>query len=87
MIAVVSSLLLLRRNRELGVFALAAVLISLSPGGALHSMPRYTLAGFPLFVGIGERLGNRALAVVVVLFAAGQVALAAIPTLFRSAAP
>jgi len=72
-VVAISALLLVRRELELGLFVLATLAMCLLPGSAMHSMPRYLLAAFPLFAGIGDRLTSRkALVAVLVAFALGQ---------------
>ncbi len=68
----VGALLVLRRDRELGVYALVALALGLLPGGFIASMPRYSLVAFPAFAGLAQRLGRRAAQVLVVLFALAQ---------------
>jgi hypothetical protein len=71
-LVLVGSLLVLRRDRELGVYALVAVALGLLPGGLIASMPRYSLVAFPAFAGLAKRLGRRGTLVLVVLFALAQ---------------
>jgi hypothetical protein len=68
----VGTLLLVRRDVELGLYAAAALALCLVPGGVLGSMPRYALAAFPAFAGIADRLGRRGTRALVVVFALGQ---------------
>jgi hypothetical protein len=72
-VVVISAVLLVRRERELGVFVIATLAIGLLTWTAMHSMPRYTLAAFPVFAGLGARLNRRGVVIMVVLFALGQV--------------
>ncbi|HEX8939036.1 MAG TPA: mannosyltransferase family protein [Candidatus Limnocylindrales bacterium] len=66
------SLLVLRRDVELGVYALAVTLLGALPGGLIPSMPRYALLAFPAFAAISERLGRRGTVVLVLVFAVAQ---------------
>jgi hypothetical protein len=73
------ALALVRRDRELAVFALTVLALSLLPGGTVNSMPRYALSAFPAFAGLAllaERFDRRLVAVVAVLFALAQIAFA-----------
>ncbi len=71
-LVLVGALLVLRRDRELGVYALVAVALGLLPGGLIASMPRYSVVAFPAFAGLAERLGRRGTLVVVILFGFAQ---------------
>lgn len=73
------ALALVRRDRELAVFALAVLALSLLPGGMVNSMPRYALSAFPAFAGLGlvaERFDRRLVWIAAVLFALAQIAFA-----------
>ena len=76
-----AAVLLLRRDRELGVFSLACLALVVLPGSVSHSWPRYVLAAFPVFAVLGERvqdrLGRRGLIALLAAFAVGQVVFAA----------
>ena len=80
-VAVGAGLLLLRRDRELGVFSLACLALCVLPGSVSHSWPRYVLAAFPVFAVLGERVqvryGRAGLIALLTVFAVGQVAFAA----------
>ncbi len=65
-------LVILRRDRELGVYALAALALGLLPGGLISSMPRYALMAFPAFAGLAERLGRRGVLLLTLAFALAQ---------------
>jgi len=71
-LVLVGGLLVFRRDRELGVYAVVAVALGLLPGGLIASMPRYSLVAFPAFAGLAERLGRRGTLVLVVVFALAQ---------------
>ncbi len=71
-LALVGALLVLRRDRELGVYALVAVALGLLPGGLISSMPRYSLVAFPAFAGLADRLGRRGTFVLAGGFALAQ---------------
>ena len=66
------ALLSLRRDCELGVYAVTAVALGLLPGGLISSMPRYSLIAFPAFAGLAQRLGRRGTFLAAVAFAAAQ---------------
>ena len=66
------SLLALRRDRELGVYALAALAIGLLPGGVIYSLPRYAVIAFPAYAGLSRALGRRGTVALVVAFALAQ---------------
>lgn len=71
-VSLIGAVLLVRRERELGVFVLVAIALGVF-GGLLHSMPRYVLAGFPVFAVLGERTGRRGFWVLLAAFLVGQV--------------
>ena len=71
-----ASVLLLRRNLELGVYSLAAIGMSVV-GAPLASMPRHSMVAFPAFALLAERLGRRASIALIVGFALLQVAFVA----------
>ncbi len=80
-LVVVGAVALVRRDRELAVFSLAVLALSLLPGGLVNSMPRYALSAFPAFGGLAIVLGRfdrRLVWVVAVLFALAQIAFAAL---------
>ena len=80
-VAVGAAVLLLRRDRELGVFSLACLALVVLPGSVSHSWPRYILAAFPVFAVLGERVqdrfGRAGLIGMLIVFAVGQVVFAA----------
>ncbi len=76
-LAAVGSVLVLRRDRELGVFALTAIALGLLPGGVLDSMPRYAVVAFPAFAGLAGRLGRRGTLFLAFAFAVAQWAFVA----------
>lgn len=90
-LVVLGAIALVRRDRELGVFALTVLALSLLPGGTVNSMPRYALSAFPAFAGLallGERYDPRLVWLGAVLFAAAQVGFAvAVLVTPRGAAP
>ncbi len=65
-------LLIIRRDVELGVFALANVAFVLLPGAFVSSAPRYMLVAFPAFAGLSQRLGRRGTIALLIVFALGQ---------------
>ena len=67
-----ASLLLVRRNRELGIYCLAAIVMTVL-AAPLASMPRHTLVAFPVFGYLALRLGRRATIALAVVFAVVQV--------------
>jgi len=71
LLMLLGSLLLLRRRPDLGLYALAAIGMSLV-GAPAHSMPRHSMVAFPAFAAIAERLGPRLALVVAGLFAVGE---------------
>lgn len=71
-LALGGALLVLRRDRELGTYAVVALALSLLPGGVIWSMPRYCLVAFPAFAGLAERLGGRGTLLLAVGFAIAQ---------------
>lgn len=76
-----SAVVLARRDRELAVFAMTALALSLLPGGTVNSMPRYALSAFPAFAGLALALGRldrRLVWVAAVVFALGQIAFVAL---------
>jgi hypothetical protein len=72
LLVLAGALLLLRRDRELGVYAVAAIALGLLPGGLVSSMPRYSLIAFPAFAGLAQRLGWRGTLLLGVGFAVAQ---------------
>jgi hypothetical protein len=67
-----ASLLLLRRNVELGVFSVIAIMLSVL-GAPVESMPRHALVAFPAFGLIASKLGtSRRALVLTIVFAAIQ---------------
>lgn len=66
-----ASLLLARRNLELGAYSVIAIGLSIL-GAPVESMPRHALVAFPAFGLIANRLGPRWSAVLVIVFAALQ---------------
>lgn len=71
-LAFAGALLVLRRDRELGTYAVVAIALGLLPGGVVWSMPRYCLVAFPAFAGVAERLGRRGTILLTVGFAVAQ---------------
>jgi len=69
----VGGLLAMRRDRILGLYAVAAMSLSLLPGGLVASMPRYAVAAFPAFAGLASVAGRRGTILLTILFALGQV--------------
>jgi len=49
---VAGAVLVLRRDRELGIFALGVLALTLLPGGLVSSTPRYAISAFPAFAGL-----------------------------------
>ncbi|MDQ6794350.1 MAG: hypothetical protein M3067_05960 [Chloroflexota bacterium] len=72
MVVLAGALLVFRRDRELGSYAVVALALSLLPGGVIWSMPRYCLVAFPAFAGLAERLGGRGTLLLTVGFAVAQ---------------
>ncbi|HYO42382.1 MAG TPA: hypothetical protein VES19_04220 [Candidatus Limnocylindrales bacterium] len=72
-LVVAGAMLLWRRDRELAVYSLVALVLPMLPGGGLPSMPRYALVAFPAFAMLADRLGRRAGLVLLGAFIAGQV--------------
>lgn len=72
-VVIVGSVLAVRRNRELGIFALATALLGTLPGGLVESVPRYVLPAFPAFAGLAAGFGKRGTPFLVVAFALLQV--------------
>lgn len=68
------ALALLRVDRELAVFSLAALALGFLPGGLVPSLPRYALAAFPAFAGLALRFGRRGTWALAGCFALGQIA-------------
>jgi len=58
-IAVAAAILVVRRDRVLGAFALGALALAFLPGGFVSSMPRYALSAFPVFAGFALALRRR----------------------------
>lgn len=77
LVAVAGAILLVRRDRELGVYTIGCLALILLPGGVAHSWARYMLAAFPVFAVLGERVrdrfGRAGLIGLVGAFAIGQV--------------
>ena len=70
-----ASVLLLRRNLELGLYSVVAIGLSIV-GAPVSSMPRHVLVAFPAFGLVADRLGPRwtlALAILFALVQANQV--------------
>ncbi len=75
LVLVGASVVVLRRDRELGLYALAVLAMTFLPGGLVSSSPRYALSAFPAFAGLAlvlrgrwAWLGLAALAALEVLF-------------------
>ncbi|HEY2916034.1 MAG TPA: mannosyltransferase family protein [Candidatus Limnocylindrales bacterium] len=66
-----ASILLLRRNLELGLYAVLAIGLSLI-GAPVESMPRHAMVAFPAFGLIADRLGPKRSAFLLIAFAAIQ---------------
>jgi hypothetical protein len=66
-----ASVLLLRRNLELGLYAVLAIGLSLI-GAPVESMPRHAMVAFPAFGLIADRLGPKRSAFLLLAFAAIQ---------------
>jgi hypothetical protein len=66
-----ASVLLVRRNLELGVYAILAIVLSLI-GAPVESMPRHAMVAFPAFGLIADRLGPKRSAFLLLAFAAIQ---------------
>ena len=58
-IAVAAAVLVVRRDRVLGAFAIGALALAFLPGGFVSSMPRYVLSAFPVFAGFALALRGR----------------------------
>jgi hypothetical protein len=71
------AVLAVRRDRELGIYALAVLALPMLPGGAIQSMPRYAMLAFPAFGALAAALGPRRGLVILGVFAAAQVVFAA----------
>ena len=71
------AVLVVRRDLELGVFALATVALVLLPGSTVKSDPRYVLVAFPAYAGLAERLGRKGTIAMGVAFALFQVVMIA----------
>ena len=77
-----ASVLLMRRNLELGLFSVVAIGLSML-GAPVSSMPRHALVAFPAFGLLADRLGPRkslALAIVFAAFEANAVWLSFVAT-------
>jgi hypothetical protein len=66
-----ASIVVLRRNVELGIFSIVAIGMSIV-GAPVDSMPRHALVAFPAFGLIAERLGPRRSLLLALFFAALQ---------------
>jgi Mannosyltransferase (PIG-V) len=66
-----ASVLLIRRNLELGIYAVLAIVLSLI-GAPVESMPRHAMVAFPAFGLIADRLGPKRSAFLLLAFAAIQ---------------
>ncbi len=71
------ALALLRVDRELAVFSIAAIALAFLPGGLVPSMPRYALAAFPAFAGLALLFGRRGTWAIAGCFALAQIAFVA----------
>ena len=71
LLMIVGTLVLIRRHTDLAVYGLVAIGLGLIDGTA-SSMPRYTLAAFPAFAVLAERLGPRGSAAAAIVFAVAQ---------------
>jgi hypothetical protein len=65
-----ASFVVLRRDRELGLYALAILAMTVLPGGFVSSSPRYALSAFPSFAGLALALRGRWTWLAVAAFAA-----------------
>jgi len=70
---ILGSVLLIRRHTDLAIYGLAAIAMSLI-GAPASSMPRHAMIAFPAFGALADRLGSRLSAVLVILFAIGEIA-------------
>jgi hypothetical protein len=73
----VGAVQVVRRDAELGAFALATVALVVLPGAKVYSDPRYVLVAFPAYAGLAERLGRKGTILVGVAFALLQVVMIA----------
>jgi len=69
---IIGSLLLLRRHTDLAVYGLTAIAMSLI-GAPVSSMPRHAMVAIPAFAALSDRLGPKLSAVLLVVFAVGQI--------------
>jgi ketosteroid isomerase-like protein len=65
------AVLLVRKNLELGAYAVIAILLSIA-GAPVESMPRHAMVAFPAFGMIASRLGPKRSLVLALIFAALQ---------------
>jgi hypothetical protein len=63
-----ASILLVRRNLQLGLFSVVAIVLSMV-GAPVSSMPRHALVAFPAFGLLADRLGPRRSIVLAIVFA------------------
>jgi hypothetical protein len=59
LVLVGASIVVLRRDRELGLYALTVLAMTVLPGGLVSSSPRYALSAFPAFAGLALVLRGR----------------------------
>lgn len=72
-VMLVGAVLVLRRDRELGVYAIATLALPLITGGVIfNSAPRYALLAFPSFAGFASRLGRWGTSVLLISFVIAQ---------------
>ena len=69
---IIGSLLLLRRHMDMAVYGLAAIAMSLI-GAPASSMPRHAMVAIPAFAALADRLGPKLSAVLLLIFAIGQI--------------
>jgi hypothetical protein len=68
---IVGSLLMVRRHPDLAVYGLVAIAFTFV-SGAVWSMPRHSLAAFPAFGALADRLGTRLSSLLLVAFLVGE---------------
>jgi hypothetical protein len=68
----IAAVILCRRNLELGVYSVMAIVMSIV-GAPIASMPRHAMVAFPVFGLLATRLGNRATVALTIVFAIMQL--------------